>query len=90
MSQEQTSKTTKPGHPHTNLPEILITLLTLQFIWTQPIVPYQMPNQMDAYITSFSHSILNLSTAIQYTLIGVYDKLSNPLNKDTTNSIYIY
>ena len=37
----------------------------------------------------FSHSRLNLSTAIQYALIGVYDKLSNPLNKDTTNSVYI-
>jgi hypothetical protein len=43
-------------------------------IWNQPIVHYRMPNQPNTY----HRSRLDPSTAVQYTLIGVYDKLLNP------------
>ena len=45
-------------------------------IWNQPIAQYRMPNRSTAYTRNQSREHPN--TAVQYALIGVYDKLINP------------
>ena len=42
-------------------------------IWNQPIVQYTMPNQPNT-----CHRSIRSSTAVQYALLGVYNKLLNP------------
>ena len=62
---------TRYSHP-TNIDNDTILSLT---IWNQPIVQYQLPIRPFA---SRHRSREHPSTAVQYALIGVYDKLLNP------------
>ena len=50
------------------------TILSIT-IWNHPIVQYRMPNRPS---TSTRNQSRHPSTAVQYALIGVYDKLRNP------------
>ena len=45
-------------------------------IWNQPIVQYRMP--IRPFVSPRNRYQLHLSTAVQYALIGVHDKLLNP------------
>ena len=72
---------TPSSHP-TNIDNDTILSIT---IWNQPIVQYQLPIRPFA---SRHRSREHPSTAVQYALIGVYDKLLNPLKLPCLLSLF--
>ena len=64
---------TRSSEPtHNNDTDVILNIM----IWNQPIIQYQMPIQ--PFVSPRNRSRRYPSTAIQYALIGVYDKLLNP------------
>ena len=60
---------TRSSDPSNNDTNAILNIM----IWNQPIVQYRMPKRSTIHNQSRHHS-----TAVQYALIGVYDKLLNP------------
>jgi len=66
----ETLCTTETRSSHQNDADTMVNIT----IWTQPVVQYRMPNRPTTTIRSQPPH----STAVQYALIGVYDKLLHP------------